>query len=119
MIKIYENFFEDSDLKIIHGYYTILFGSLKILFQMIIVIFQMWDVSKLEYFNSDLLKHVNSKLDSDFTLERVYFNGQDCGRDGKWHPDSDIGYTLLVYLNPDVSLDWGGETEFEETPWRY
>jgi hypothetical protein len=76
----------------------------------------MWDVSKLEYFNSDLLKHVNSKLDSDFTLERVYFNGQDCGRDGKWHPDSDIGYTLLVYLNPDVSLDWGGETEFEETP---
>ena len=116
MIKIYENFFEDGDLKIIHGYLHNPVWESQDSIPDDNSDFQMWDVSKLEYFNSDLLKHVNSKLDSDFTLERVYFNGQDCGRDGKWHPDSDIGYTLLVYLNPDVSLDWGGETEFEETP---
>ena len=116
MIKIYENFFDDSDLKIIHGYLHNPVWESQDSIPDDDSDFQMWDVSKLEYFNSDLLKHVNSKLDSDFTLERVYFNGQDCGRDGKWHPDSDIGYTLLVYLNPDVSLDWGGETEFEETP---
>ena len=116
MIKIYENFFEDSDLKIIHGYLHNPVWESQDSIPDDNSDFQMWDVSKLEYFNSDLLKHVNSKLDSDFTLERVYFNGQDCGCDGKWHPDSDIGYTLLIYLNPDVSLDWGGETEFEETP---
>jgi hypothetical protein len=73
-------------------------------------------VSHLDYFNTELLNHINSKLDSDFTLERIYFNGQDYGQDGAWHPDSDVGYTHLTYLNPDVIPDWGGETELEETP---
>ena len=116
MIKIYEDFFEDGDLKIIHGYLHNPVWTSQKSAPNDDSDFQMYDVSELEYFNSDLLNYVNSKLDSDFKLERVYFNGQDYGHDGAWHPDSDIGYTLLTYLNPDVDLDWGGETEFEETP---
>jgi len=116
MIKIYENFFEDSDLKIIRGYLHNPVWTSQKSAPNDDSDFQMYDVSELEYFNSDLLNYVNSKLDSDFKLERVYFNGQDYGHNGAWHPDSDIGYTLLTYLNPDVDLDWGGETEFEETP---
>ena len=112
MIKIYEDFFEDGDLKIIHGYLHNPVWTSQKSAPNDDSDFQMYDVSELEYFNSDLLNYVNSKLDSDFKLERVYFNGQDYGHDGAWHPDSDIGYTLLTYLNPDVDLDWGGGTSW-------
>ena len=141
MIKIYENFFEDSDLKIIRGYlqnpiWRAQKSSLAVQREAMEEIvreqlknstwtaekssdddgnFQMYDVSDIEYFNTELLEYINSKLDSDFKLERIYVNGQDYGHDGEWHPDSDIGYTHLTYLNPDVSPHWGGETQFEET----
>jgi len=115
MIKIYENFFEDSDLKIIRGYLQNPVWRAQKSSHEDDSNFQMYDVSDIEYFNTELLEYVNSKLDSNFKLERVYFNGQDYGHDGAWHPDSDVGYTHLTYLNPDVSSHWGGETQFEET----
>ena len=115
MIKIYENFFEDGDLKIIRGYLQNPVWRAQKSSHEDDSNFQMYDVSNIEYFNTELLEYVNSKLDSNFKLERVYFNGQDYGHDGAWHPDSDVGYTHLTYLNPDVSPHWGGETQFEET----
>jgi len=115
MIKIYENFFEDGDLKIIRGYLQNPVWRAQKSSHEDDSNFQMYDVSDIEYFNTELLEYVNSKLDSNFKLERVYFNGQDYGHDGAWHPDSDVGYTHLTYLNPDVSPHWGGETQFEET----
>ncbi len=116
MIKVYENFFEDSDLKIIRGYLQNPTWTSQKSSHEDDSDFQMYDVSDIEYFNTELLEYVNSKLDSNFKLERVYFNGQDHGHDGAWHPDSDIGYTHLTYLNPDVSPHWGGETQFQEKP---
>ena len=115
MIKIYEDFFQDSDLKIIRGYLQNPVWRAQKSSHEDDSNFQMYDVSDIEYFNTELLEYVNSKLDSNFKLERVYFNGQDYGHDGAWHPDSDVGYTHLTYLNPDVSPHWGGETQFEET----
>jgi hypothetical protein len=116
MIKTYDEFFEDRQLMTIHSY----LHSPKWTSQKSTPDddsgFDMYEVSHLDYFNTELLNHINSKLDSDFTLERIYFNGQDYGQDGAWHPDSDVGYTHLTYLNPDVIPDWGGETELEETP---
>jgi len=116
MIKVYENFFEDSDLKIIRGYLQNPTWTSQKSSHEDDSDFQMYDVSDIEYFNTELLEYVNSKLDSNFKLERVYFNGQNHGHDGAWHPDSDIGYTHLTYLNPDVSPHWGGETQFQEKP---
>ena len=113
MIKIYENFFKDGDLKIIRGYLQNPTWTSQKSSHEDDSDFQMYDVSDIEYFNTELLEYVNSKLDSNFKLERVYFNGQDYGHDGAWHPDSDVGYTHLTYLNPDVSPHWGGETQFE------
>ena len=115
MIKTYDEFFEDKQLMTIHSY----LHSPKWTSQKSTLdddsSFDMYEVSHLDYFNTELLNHINSKLDSDFTLERIYFNGQDYGHDGAWHPDSDVGYTHLTYLNPDAIPDWGGETELEET----
>ena len=116
MIKIYEDFFEDGDLKIIRGYLQNPTWTSQKSSHEDDSDFQMYDVSDIEYFNTELLEYVNSKLDSNFKLERVYFNGQNHGHDGAWHPDSDIGYTHLTYLNPDVSPHWGGETQFQEKP---
>ena len=116
MIKVYENFFEDSDLKIIRGYLQNPTWTAQKSSHEDESNFEMYDVSDIEYFNTELLEYVNSKLDSNFKLERVYFNGQNHGHDGAWHPDSDIGYTHLTYLNPDVSPHWGGETQFQEKP---
>ena len=55
MIKIYEDFFEDGDLKIIHGYLHNPVWTSQKSAPNDDSDFQMYDVSELEYFNSDLL----------------------------------------------------------------
>ena len=72
MIKIYEDFFQDSDLKIIRGYLQNPVWRAQKSSHEDDSNFQMYDVSDIEYFNTELLEYVNSKLDSNFKLERVY-----------------------------------------------
>ena len=71
MIKIYENFFEGSDLKIIRGYLQNPTWTSQKSSHEDDSNFQMYDVSDIEYFNTELLEYINSKLDSNFKLERV------------------------------------------------
>ena len=112
--KTYDKFFEEKQLITIHSYlncpkWTNQKSNLDDDSS-----FAMYEVSDLDYFKNDLLDHINSKTDSDFLLERIYFNGQDYGQNGEWHLDNDIGYTHLTYLNIDAVPDWGGETELKE-----
>lgn len=72
------------------------------------------DVSELPYYNNDLLNHINLKLNTNYKLGRVYFNGQWFGRDGSFHIDDDDpkNHTVIIYTNRDYSWGWGGFTEF-------
>jgi|TARA_R110001583_G_scaffold30384_4_gene105086 hypothetical protein len=75
--------------------------------------FGMYEVSHIEFFNTELVKYINTKLDSSFLLERVYFNRQDTNQDGSFHQDTEFGYTFLSYLNVDYQECWGGKTIFK------
>jgi hypothetical protein len=73
------------------------------------------DLSKEYIFNTILLKRIEKITGRNFSLERVYANGQTYGLDGEWHiDDSDINtWTFLLYINKNVDIaTWGGETEF-------
>ena len=88
MIKTYHNFFEEEQLQTIHSYLQ----NPKWISQKSLpwdVDFGMYDVSHLSFFNTELFDYINFKLDSDFKLEKVYFNGQDYGQNGGWHPDNE------------------------------
>ena len=43
---------------------------------------------------------------------RCYANAQTCGQDQKLHTDDslDTSKTIIVYVNNDWNVDWGGET---------
>ncbi len=72
------------------------------------------DVSGDPYYNTELLKHINSKLNTNYKLGRVYFNGQWFGREGDFHTDHDDpkSHTVIIYTNQTYTWGWGGFTEF-------
>jgi len=72
------------------------------------------DVTDNPYYNTELLNHINQKLNTNFKLGRVYFNGQWFGRDGAFHIDDDDGnnHTVIIYTNQVYTFGWGGFTEF-------
>ena len=71
--------------------------------------FLMREVSDDEFFNSYLFDKVKEQLDGDYKLERVYFNGQWCGREGSFHDDG-CDVTALLYVQY-YEYGWGGFTE--------
>tara|TARA_Y100000389_G_scaffold194379_1_gene224293 strand:+ start:4890 stop:5372 length:483 start_codon:yes stop_codon:yes gene_type:complete len=62
-----------------------------------------------EYYTKKLFKKVKKQLDIDVKLERVYFNGQNCGREGKIHKDG-CDLTALIYIS-EYKIGWGGFTQ--------
>jgi hypothetical protein len=72
------------------------------------------DVSSDPYYYNDILNHINSKLNTNYKLDRVYFNGQWSGRDGNVHIDDDDPkkHTVIIYTNQIYTWGWGGFTEF-------
>ncbi len=72
------------------------------------------DVTDDPYYNTELLKHINSTLNTNYTLGRVYFNGQWFGREGSFHIDDndEKNSTVIIYTNQVYSWGWGGFTEF-------
>ena len=116
MIKTYNDFFTDELLSKIHQH---LDSPMSIWINQRSNgtedenAFGMYEVSHLEFFNTELVKYINTKLGSSFLLERVYFNRQDTNQDGSFHQDTELGYTFLSYLNVGYQECWGGKTIFK------
>ena len=72
------------------------------------------DVTSDPYYNTELLEHINLKLNKNYKLGRVYFNGQYHGREGSFHIDDndEKNSTVIIYTNKVYSWGWGGFTEF-------
>lgn len=67
-----------------------------------------------DFIEEELDPLLKKTLDVDFRIERAYLNGQWNGRDGNFHTDDDSedALTVLVYLNSEYDLEWGGFTQF-------
>ena len=76
------------------------------------------DLTQEKFFSEYLLKIIIDVCKRDFTLKRVYANGQTYGQDGCFHQDDTEpgSLTFLLYINliEDNFLEkWGGETQFK------
>ncbi len=71
--------------------------------------FLMLDVSSRSFFNQYLFKKVQQSLNISCELQRVYFNLQWPGRDGRLHKDG-CDFTALLYVS-NWNLEWGGFTQ--------
>ena len=67
------------------------------------------DVSEEKYFNTYIFKQIKKHLDGEYKLERIYFNGQWSGREGRLHNDQ-CDRTVLFYVS-EYQYGWGGFTE--------
>lgn len=70
------------------------------------------DFSDNEFFTKDLFTKIKKSIGNNFSIERVYANGQTFGLDGEFHIDDEDenAYTFLYYPVKDWNLSWGGET---------
>jgi hypothetical protein len=81
--------------------------------------FWMMTLSDETFFNTQLLLKIQNKTGKQFTLQRVYANGQTFGQDGTYHQDdvSDDGYTFCIYINKQITHETidniGGEFVFK------
>jgi len=64
------------------------------------------------FFTRDLFEKIKQVTENNFSIERVYANGQTFGLDGEFHIDDpdDNAYTFLYYPMKNWNLSWGGET---------
>lgn len=76
--------------------------------------FLYWDVSHGKFFNTTLFDRVQEELQVDTEIERVYFNGQHCGREGELHTDR-CDVTALIYIS-EYNPNWGGFTQIVYSP---
>jgi len=62
----------------------------------------------------DIMTEIAPKLNGQYEILQIASNGQTYGQDGHMHPDDhkDGTYTMLVYVNTEWKVDWGGETRF-------
>lgn len=80
--------------------------------------FLMMQLNK-DHILSSIVDSLQSKLDKNFIVNRVYLNGQFYGMPGSPHTDSDLEnhYTLLIYVNRNWDITWGGQTIFYDKTW--
>lgn len=77
------------------------------------------ELSTIPFFNTHLVKKIESILNKELRLLRLYANGHLFGGHGDFHQDStsDNDITVLFYFNPFVSEDmlndYGGYTQFK------
>ena len=76
--------------------------------------FLMYMVSNNEFFSTYLFNLIEKQLDSDYELQRVYYNGQWSGREGDFHDDG-CDITALLYVS-EYQYGWGGFTEIMTSP---
>ena len=73
-----------------------------------------WHVDKLEediFFNTYLFNIICDELDKDFSIKRIYANGQTANQCGNPHYD-DGDMTFIYYPNPDWKLEDQGHLIF-------
>lgn len=109
-IKIIDNLLEEDDIEKMYGYIEKNKWKLQASNSNSLTHFLMCDVSEEKFFNEYLFNKIKTNLNEEYNIERIYFNGQWCGREGDFHPD-DTKKTLLIYIS-DYEFGWGGFTEF-------
>lgn len=64
------------------------------------------------FFTEELFSVIKTNIGQNYSIERVYANGQTFGLNGEFHIDDDQEdtYTFLYYPIKDWSISWGGET---------
>ena len=62
-----------------------------------------------DFYVKKLFSKVQDEIKDEVELERVYLNGQFCGREGQLHTDG-CDLTALIYIS-DYNPDWGGFTQ--------
>jgi hypothetical protein len=81
--------------------------------------FWMMTLTDDTFFNTHLKSKIESTTNQEFTVQRVYANGQTFGQDGTYHQDdsSDDSYTFCIYINKQITAetvdDVGGEFVFK------
>ena len=115
MIKIYKNFLEDFDKKMIdnsikspnwkHGSCSSPNSDL---------LFWNQDLTKNLFYTDYLYNKIIKLIGQDFLLQNVYFNGHCSSTHGSLHQDSfkESDMTFLIYCNHFWNVEWGGSTIF-------
>jgi len=112
-INFYPNIFEPNQIEIIWNFlrenkwkfwHNSIGNSPNFFWQM--------KLSDNKFFTEDLFSQIKKRTGKDFSIERVYANGQTFGLDGEFHIDEkdENAYTFLYYANKEWDLAWGGET---------
>jgi hypothetical protein len=109
-IEIIDNFFEEGDIEKMYEFILKNKWTIQASNRNSVTDFLMCNVSDENFFNTYLFNKIKKKLNINYNIERIYFNGQWCGREGDFHPD-DTKKTLLIYIS-DYQFGWGGFTEF-------
>lgn len=70
------------------------------------------DLENNPFFTEHLFDTIKKLIGGDYSIEKVYANGQTYGLDGEFHQDclDDYGYTFLYYPSKDWKTDWQGST---------
>ena len=72
------------------------------------------ELSDDSFYNDKFLNRIKEITKKNFSLDRVYANGQTYGLPGSLHTDSKekSSYTFLYYVNKEWDVTWGGSTIF-------
>jgi hypothetical protein len=77
--------------------------------------FWMMTLTDDPFFNTHLKSKIEAATTHNFTVQRIYANGQTFGQDGTFHQDdiTDDSYTFCIYVNkhitPETADNIGGE----------
>jgi len=78
--------------------------------------FWFMDLSHDTFFTETMLEKIKQVTNRNFSLDRVYANGQTYGLSGNLHQDTIGGdgnyFTFLYYVGPFWNPTWGGNTVF-------
>ena len=72
------------------------------------ITFLMHDLTS-DFYTKKLFSKIQDEVEEELEIQRVYFNGQFCGREGKLHKDG-CDLTALLYIS-EYNPDWGGFTQ--------
>ena len=109
MIKVVDNFLTNEEMEEICKYLYEANWRVQCSSPQATSQFLMWEVSKINYFNTYLFNRVKKELNFKYSLQRAYFNGQWFGMDGQFHTDG-CETTCLIYIS-GYENDWGGFTQ--------
>lgn len=116
-IKIFRNFLNDDDFKVIQSKILEPKWSCNHRSSSDEDNSLFWKMSDLEYddfFSKYLFNKIKELTQEDFEIDRIYFNAHNAAGQGYPHTDSESenGRTFLIYCNDKWDLKFGGGTSF-------